>query len=94
MKKLLLLLGISFLYSSFTFAQESVGFSDPDDISPLLEYRLPDWGYSNFFSGLFFSRKHAESSIRQPVGNKFAGQVLGSPGTGLFPLPRIGTKNF
>ncbi len=31
------------------FAQESVGFSNPDNIEPLLDYRLPDWGYSNFY---------------------------------------------
>lgn len=32
-----------------TIAQESVGFSDPDNIQPLLDYRLPDWGYTNFY---------------------------------------------
>lgn len=32
-----------------TLAQESVGFSNPDNIQPLLDYRLPEWGYTNFF---------------------------------------------
>lgn len=30
-------------------AQETVGFSDSDRVEPLLEYRLPDWGYSQIF---------------------------------------------
>jgi hypothetical protein len=29
-------------------AQESIGFADPGDIQPLLDYRLPDWGYRNW----------------------------------------------
>lgn len=33
-------------------AQESVGFSEPEDIQSLVEYRLPDWGYSNFWMDL------------------------------------------
>lgn len=37
-----------FISTSVIFAQQSIGFSDPDDIQPLLDYRLPDWGYSNF----------------------------------------------
>lgn len=30
-------------------AQETTGFSDPDRIEPLLDYRLPAWGYSTFY---------------------------------------------
>ncbi|PAU94412.1 hypothetical protein CK503_06320 [Aliifodinibius salipaludis] len=30
-------------------AQQTVGFSDSENIEPLLDYRLPDWGYSNFY---------------------------------------------
>lgn len=30
------------------FAQESIGHSEPDNIQPLLDYRLPAWGFSNF----------------------------------------------
>ncbi|MGM0546422.1 MAG: hypothetical protein ACQEST_06850 [Bacteroidota bacterium] len=49
MKKIIV--GIILLLFPFgsVFAQQSVGFSDPDDIDPLLDYRLPDWGYSNFY---------------------------------------------
>ncbi|TVR32889.1 MAG: hypothetical protein EA390_04635 [Balneolaceae bacterium] len=49
MKKILLLLFVSALFTSASFAQESVGFSDTDNIQPLLDYRLPAWGYSNLF---------------------------------------------
>ncbi len=44
MKKLMLTTGITILFSSLTIAQESVGFSDLEDISSLLDYRLPDCG--------------------------------------------------
>lgn len=30
-------------------AQESIGFSDSTDFQYIIDYRLPDWGYSNFF---------------------------------------------
>ena len=33
------------LFSQPATAQSSIGFADPEDISNLLEYRLPDWGY-------------------------------------------------
>jgi hypothetical protein len=32
-------------------AQESLGFADPGNIQPLLDYRLPDWGYRNWELG-------------------------------------------
>ncbi|MCC5941180.1 MAG: hypothetical protein JJU37_06510 [Balneolaceae bacterium] len=49
MKRLLLLLLTSILISTAASAQESVGFSDTDNIQPLLDYRLPAWGYTNLF---------------------------------------------
>jgi hypothetical protein len=55
MKKLLLLLSVSVLFSSASFAQESVGFSDSDNVQPLLDYRLPAWGYSNLFWDFSFN---------------------------------------
>tara|TARA_R110000868_G_scaffold259361_2_gene517150 strand:+ start:12283 stop:13734 length:1452 start_codon:yes stop_codon:yes gene_type:complete len=30
-------------------AQESIGFTDSTDFKYLIDYRLPDWGYSNFY---------------------------------------------
>lgn len=33
-------------------AQSSVGFADPTDVSALLDYRLPDWGYRTVTLGL------------------------------------------
>jgi len=46
-----LLAGVLILCSTpfYLFAQDSVGFSDPDNIQPVLDYRLPAWGYTNFF---------------------------------------------
>ncbi|MBO6622972.1 MAG: hypothetical protein JJ892_12845 [Balneola sp.] len=50
MKKLLLTLPVFLLIINFqTNAQESIGYSDPDDFQYLIDYRLPDWGYSNFY---------------------------------------------
>lgn len=49
MRKLIPALVILFCLPSLLFAQESVGFSDPDNIQPLLDYRLPEWGYTNFY---------------------------------------------
>ncbi|MTI86741.1 MAG: hypothetical protein FH748_02095 [Balneolaceae bacterium] len=37
-----------FLLSVSSYAQDSTGYSNPDDFDLLLNYRLPDWGYSNF----------------------------------------------
>lgn len=54
------------------FAQQSVGFSNPDNLKPLLDYRLPDWGYSNFYldfnargSGSDLETSTAESGSRR-----------------------------
>lgn len=49
MRKLLLGIIILFCLPLYSLAQESVGFSDPDNIQPLLDYRLPEWGYTNFY---------------------------------------------
>lgn len=45
MKKLILIILLSYLVSPKIIAQESIGFSNPDNIQPLLDYRLPAWGY-------------------------------------------------
>lgn len=37
------------LTSSSIIAQESIGFTDSTDFEYLIDYRLPDWGYSNFY---------------------------------------------
>lgn len=44
-----LLVGVSF---STAWAQETVGFSEPENIQHLLDYRFPDWGYSSFWLDL------------------------------------------
>ena len=79
MKKLLILLGISFLYSSFTFAQESTGFSDPDDINLLLEYRLPDWGFTNLFWDFSMNgnlqKRQSDSRPESSSLDRFSGQL-------------------
>ncbi len=36
------------LTSSSLLAQESIGFTDSTDFKYLIDYRLPDWGYSSF----------------------------------------------
>lgn len=47
-KKLLILLTFCSV-PFYAVAQESIGFSNPDNIQPLLDYRLPEWGYTNLF---------------------------------------------
>lgn len=49
MRKLLLGFIVLLSLPLYTIAQESVGFSNPDNIQPLLDYRLPEWGYSNVY---------------------------------------------
>ncbi len=49
---------------STAYGQESVGFSDAENIQPLLDYRLPDWGYSNFWLDL----DHGSSLSDQKFG--------------------------
>lgn len=48
-KKLLFPLGIILLSSISLSAQESIGYTNPDDLKYLLDYQLPDWGYNNFY---------------------------------------------
>ncbi|MCW9707105.1 hypothetical protein [Fodinibius salsisoli] len=48
MKYTIATLSFLLLFTGLTMAQHTTGFSDPDDIQQLLEYQLPDWGYSNF----------------------------------------------
>ena len=49
MKKFIVLSGFLMLFALDVRAQEKVGFSNPGNIDPIIEYRLPDWGYDNFF---------------------------------------------
>ncbi|MDG5766920.1 hypothetical protein QA596_05535 [Balneolales bacterium ANBcel1] len=45
MKKILLLILVLLLGSQAVNAQETIGFTDPDQTLHLENYRLPDWGY-------------------------------------------------
>ncbi|MEL7832607.1 hypothetical protein [Fodinibius sp. Rm-B-1B1-1] len=49
MKKVITGIVLLMIPFSAIFGQQSVGFSDTQNIDPLLDYRLPDWGYSNFY---------------------------------------------
>lgn len=79
MRKLLLVFIILLCLPLHTLAQESVGFSDPDNIQPLLDYRLPAWGYTNFY--LDFSldgnldRTYLEQAEHISTNNEFAIQL-------------------
>lgn len=55
---------------SITMAQQQTGFSDPDDIQQLLDYRLPDWGYSNFVLDLY-SRGDFSSRLNRRSEDEF-----------------------
>lgn len=63
MRKFICLLIASFCLTSLSNAQDSIGFSDPDNIQPLLEYRLPDWGFSNFYLDFSVDGNHNRSSF-------------------------------
>ncbi|MAO63963.1 MAG: hypothetical protein CL666_03095 [Balneola sp.] len=39
---------ILILITKPVLAQQSIGFSDSTDFQYIIDYRLPDWGYSNF----------------------------------------------
>lgn len=77
-KKLFLLLAICSI-PLFAIAQQSIGFSDPDNIQPLLDYRLPEWGYTNFY--LDFSldgnldRTYLEQAEHISTNNEFSIQL-------------------
>lgn len=47
-KKQLSIIGLVIISSIPIKAQVSTGFTNPDDFQYLLDYRLPDWGYTNF----------------------------------------------
>lgn len=61
MKYLLTLLAAFLLSVGSVSAQHTVGFSEPADVEHLLEYRLSDWGYSNFM--LDFSSRGSLSNV-------------------------------
>lgn len=46
MKRILICIGLLFFPVGYTWAQQSIGFSNPRGIQQLLNYRLPSWGYS------------------------------------------------
>ncbi|MEX2456152.1 MAG: hypothetical protein WD381_02515, partial [Balneolaceae bacterium] len=86
-KRYTVILLLPFFMFQPLLAQESVGHSEPDNIQPLLDYRLPAWGYSNFYwdfslDGNFFnttqdddiednSHDHQASGSISPVYNRF-----------------------
>ncbi|HAH51228.1 MAG TPA: hypothetical protein DF712_09245 [Balneola sp.] len=94
-----------FLFSSFLTAQQKTGFSNTDSIRTVLEYRLPDWGYSNFYlaSGAFSNgltlskptdvvRDQNNNTIRTDIDNKlvrFSGSV-----TPIYELYKESEKRF
>ncbi|OAN62990.1 hypothetical protein A8B79_01825 [Balneola sp. EhC07] len=71
MRKLILLLPALLLISTIQLsAQESIGYSDSTDFQYLIDYRLPDWGYSNFsISSAGFSSNGTYSFIDQESSN-------------------------
>jgi hypothetical protein len=80
-----------FLFSTLLSAQQKVGFSNPDSVQTILDLRLPDWGYSNFYlasgafnNGLTISRPtdvvrdQNNNTIRTDIDNKlvrFSGNI-------------------
>lgn len=63
MKRFIGVVILFIITADFSNAQQTVGFSTPGDIQPILDYRLPDWGYSNFlldfdFNGNGFHREN------------------------------------
>lgn len=73
MKKPLPLFILLFFFTTHAYSQTSVGFSDPDDIQPLLDYRLPEWGYDNFY--LDFSINGLRTTQNDDVSSDFSGQL-------------------
>jgi hypothetical protein len=82
MRKLLLGIIVYLCLPFHSLGQESVGFSDPDNIQPLLDYRLPEWGYTNFF--LDFSldgnlTNRASDAEQNSAGeHQYSSQVIGN----------------
>lgn len=79
MKKVLLLFSLPFIFPVIVTAQESVGFADPDNIRPLLDYRLPDWGYSNLYFNFSlngnFDKRESDDQPNSFDNNRFSGQL-------------------
>lgn len=93
MRKLLLLISFILLISSYHLhAQESIGYSDPDDFQYLIDYRLPDWGYSNFYiSSANFNSSGSYRFFDQDSNNFFPGTAESDQtnySTGLSIAPR------
>lgn len=91
-KKLFFLLVICCI-PLFAIAQQSIGFSDPDNIQPLLDYRLPEWGYTNFYldfsaDGQFQKNKSDNSSA---INNLFSGRLAPNYTRYFESEPRIST---
>lgn len=76
MKKSILLFVLFYSLSCPIYGQSSVGFSDPDNIQPLLDYRLPEWGYNEFFldaamDGFFNTRYRDDGNLQN---NRFSAE--------------------
>lgn len=79
MRKLLLGFIVLLCLPLHSIAQDSVGFSDSNNIQPLLDYRLPEWGYTNFFldfstNGNFRKNKSTINSATD-TDNLFSGRL-------------------
>lgn len=76
MKKLLFFLFISLFSVSALTAQERVGFSDPEFIQPLLDYRLPAWGYQNLLidATLNGNLQRRNRDYGSTIDNEFSGE--------------------
>lgn len=79
MRKLLLGLLVLLCLPLQSIAQESVGFSDPDNIQPLLDYRLQEWGYTNFYldfstDGLLNKTSYDPQQLSEST-NQFRGEL-------------------
>ncbi|MEX2601432.1 MAG: hypothetical protein WD355_07280 [Balneolaceae bacterium] len=77
MTKHLLLLLIITLSSSITVAQNSTGFSEPENIQSLLDYRLPAWGYSNLYLdfSLNGTRQRSNRENASSINNQYEGEI-------------------
>lgn len=56
-------------------AQESIGFTDPDEVHHLLDYRLPSWGFERLFldfNGSYNSTNHFDDRKDQVTTGRLA----------------------
>jgi|GEM_PF-1753780 len=67
MRHLIILL-VLFSCTSWLYSQNSVGFTNPKDTKPLLDYRLPNWGLQTFRTALSMSASHDQ--YQQKNSNK------------------------